>query len=117
AQGGISAAGSDAVDEGYDAVLDRYVKWTRRYPDNGTPHSKHVITNLIFSIDDDAGRAEVRSYFTVLQQTPVLPLQPIIAGPYVAPSERVDGAWVYRRKHIVPELYGDLSQHLLQPTS
>ena len=76
-----------------------------------------MITNLIFEIDDDAGRAEVRSYFTVLQQTAVLPLQPIIAGRYVDTFERVDGAWVYRRKHIVPDLYGDLSQHLLQPTS
>ncbi len=117
ADGAITATGSDVVDAGAEAVLARYVDWTRRYPDDGTPKTKHVLTNLIFDIDEEAGRAEVRSYFTVLQQTAVLPLQPIIAGRYVDTFERVEGTWRYGTKHIVPQLYGDLSQHLLLPTS
>ena len=54
---------------------------TRLYPD-GTPGTKHVTTNLIIEIDDQATGAAARSYFTVLQAVPGLPLQPILAGRY-----------------------------------
>ena len=58
-----------------------FTSTTRRYPD-GTPRTKHVTTNLIVEVDDDAGTATGRSYFTVLQAVPGLPLQPIVAGRY-----------------------------------
>ncbi|HEX7444344.1 MAG TPA: nuclear transport factor 2 family protein, partial [Acidimicrobiales bacterium] len=66
---------------GADAVTAMFTSTTRRYPD-GTPRTKHVTTNLILEIDDEAGTAAGRSYFTVLQAVPALPLQPVVAGRY-----------------------------------
>ncbi len=56
---GMSAEGSDHVDRGYDAVYRRYVDWTRRLDDNGTPHTKHVTTNVVVDVDHAAGTADV----------------------------------------------------------
>lgn len=113
---GMSAEGSDHVDRGYEEVLRRYIDWTRRLEDNGTPHTKHVTTNVILDIDTEKGTASGRSYFTVFQQTDKLPLQPIISGRYRDRFVRGDGAWRFEHRHIVSDLFGDLSQHLLDAT-
>src|ERR1700694_2561995 len=34
--------------------------------DDGTPRTKHIITNLAIEVDEDTGTAGSRSYFTVL---------------------------------------------------
>jgi 3-phenylpropionate/cinnamic acid dioxygenase small subunit len=80
--------------------------------DDGTPHTKHVITNLVIEHDDGSTKATARSYFTVLQARPDLPLQPIIAGRYHDRFERVDGRWRFADRQIIPDLIGDLSRHL-----
>ena len=36
-------------------VQASFERWTRRYPDDGTPHTRHTITNPIVAIDEDAG--------------------------------------------------------------
>ena len=113
---GMSAAGSDHVDLGYEAVLRRYHDWTRRLEDNGTPHTKHVTTNVILDVDVEKGTALGRAYFTVFQQTDVLPLQPIISGRYHDRFVHGDGAWRFEHRHILSDLFGDLSQHLLRTT-
>jgi 3-phenylpropionate/cinnamic acid dioxygenase small subunit len=110
----ITAEGADDRHHGADEVRAMYEQWTRRYPD-GTPRTKHVTTNLIVEIDEEAGKATCRSYFTVLQQTPELALQPVIAGRYRDRFERVDGHWHFVHRHMITDLVGDLSQHLLRP--
>jgi hypothetical protein len=110
----VTADGSSERAEGVEAVFAMYDSFTRRYEDNGTPHTKHVTTNLIIEVDEPAGTATCRSYFTVLQQTDALALQPIIAGRYHDRFERVDGAWRFSHRHIISELFGDLSQHMLR---
>ena len=77
----ITAEGSDVSWRGSQAITEMYVDGTRRYAD-GTPRAKHVTTNLMIEVDDARELATCRSYFTVLQQTEGLPLQPIIAGRY-----------------------------------
>jgi 3-phenylpropionate/cinnamic acid dioxygenase small subunit len=82
--------------------------------DDGTPRTKHVITNPIVEVDEDAGTAECRSYYTVFQKVDDdQALQPIITGRYVDRFERVDGTWrwAYRDYSKVQQL-GDLSRHL-----
>jgi hypothetical protein len=111
--GGISAEGVDHVDHGYKAVLDRYVTYTRRFDDDGTTHTKHVTTNVIVDIDLDEGTANARSYFTVFQQSSELPLQPIIVGRYRDSFRLDEGAWQFELRHIIPERYGNLDEHLL----
>ncbi len=95
-------------------VLAMYESFTRRYDDDGTPKSKHVTTNLILDIDEAAGTATCRSYFTVLQAVPgQLPLQPICAGRYRDTFVRADGAWRFSSRHMIMDLLGDLSRHLM----
>jgi len=107
AEGGVAARGRDEV-------LAMYVGSTRRYPDDGTPKTKHVTTNLIIDADDDAGTATCRSYFTVMQAVPgSLDLQPVVAGRYRDQFSRVDGVWRFAARHMIVDLVGDLSRHLL----
>jgi hypothetical protein len=79
---------------------------------DGIPSTKHVISNVTIEIADDGATATARSYFTVLQALPDLPLQPIIAGRYHDRFERVTGRWRFADRQIIPDLIGDLSRHL-----
>ncbi|MCB0105304.1 MAG: nuclear transport factor 2 family protein [Caldilineaceae bacterium] len=83
------------------------------YSKTGTPLTKHVNTNLIIEVNEATDSATARSYFTVLQSVESLSLQPIIAGRYADSFERAEGKWRFRSRQVVPELYGDLSKHLL----
>ncbi len=83
--------------------------------EDGTPHTKHVITNLVIDHEDGAAEATARSYFTVLQANDGV-LQPIIAGRYHDRFEQVDGDWRFAERIIHPDLQGDLSRHMRGPT-
>jgi 3-phenylpropionate/cinnamic acid dioxygenase small subunit len=115
--GEILAPAAQRGVRGYDAVLALYRNATRIYPDNGTPHTRHLTTNAIIEVDEDAGRASARSYFTVLQAVEGLPLQAIIAGRYHDVFERRDGGWHFLQRRMLPDLLGDLSRHLLPGTA
>jgi 3-phenylpropionate/cinnamic acid dioxygenase small subunit len=81
--------------------------------EDGTPSTKHVISNVTIEVDGE--RASARSYFTVLQARPDLPLQPIIAGRYHDQFEKVDGRWRFSERMILPDLIGDQSKHMRDP--
>ena len=83
---------------------------------DGTPRTKHVTTNPIIEVDEEAGTASCRSYYTVLQQTDELALQTIVAGRYHDRFERVDGRWrfCYRDLTLI-DMVGDVSRHLAYP--
>lgn len=98
--------------EGRDAVLGMYRAATRLY-ENGTPRTRHVTTNAIIEVEDEQGTAVARSYYTVLQQTDALPLQPIICGRYHDTFQRIGGRWWFDTRTMFVDLVGDLSQHLL----
>jgi ketosteroid isomerase-like protein len=98
---------------GREAIEQLYTRTTRRYED-GTPKTKHVMTNVIVDVADDAATASSRSYFTVLQAVPGdLALQPVIAGRYRHTYERVGGRWRVATMHIIIDLMGDLGYHML----
>ncbi len=102
----------DAV-TGRDAIEALYARTTRRYED-GTPRTKHVMTNVIVDVDVDGATARSRSYFTVLQAVPgALALQPVIAGRYRHTYERVGSQWRVATMHITIDLVGDLGHHML----
>ena len=103
-------AGPGMVFEGVEQVRSMYDSATRLY-DDGTPRTRHVTTNVAVEVDDAA--ATSRAYYTVFQQTDLLPLQPIIAGRYHDSFHRVDGQWCFNTREIFVDLTGDLSHHLL----
>jgi hypothetical protein len=99
--------------EGVEAIAALYAKFTRLYPDGGTPKTRHVTSNVIIEPDgDNAARAQ--SYILVHQATAELPLQPIIGGRYYDRFERVAGAWRFAERRMEIDLFGNLSAHLLQ---
>jgi 3-phenylpropionate/cinnamic acid dioxygenase small subunit len=107
----VVKASGGVVADGRAAVLRMYEASTRRYED-GTPHTKHVTTNVIVEIDA-SGAAIARSYFTVLQSLPDFPLQVIIAGRYHDRFALKAGEWRFTERDIIVDLHGDLSRHLL----
>ena len=99
---------------GAGAQTAMFTSTTRRYED-GTPRTKHVTTNCIVEIDERAATATCRSYFTVLQAVPALPLQPIVAGRYHDRFVCDDGTWRFAERRFFIDLVGDVSQHQLVP--
>src|SRR3954451_21530458 len=80
--------------------------------EDGTPRTKHVTTNIAIEVDEEAGTAVARSYFTALQALPGLALQPIVSGRYRDRFERRDGEWCFVERRVRTDLVGDLSHHL-----
>jgi hypothetical protein len=99
---------------GAKAYAEHYAKIVRRYPDSGTPKTRHVVSNVSIELDGSPDRAKARSYFTVLQQTDELPLQVICAGTYLDKFAKVDGEWRFVQRGEDLELEGDFSGHLLR---
>jgi len=85
------------------------------YPD-GTPRTKHVVTNPIVEVDEATGTATCRSYYTVLQQTDGFPLQAVVTGRYRDRFAREAGRWHFTyRDYTLIDQVGDLSHHLTRP--
>ena len=111
---GASVGGADdgPLLSGHDAIRRLFASTARLYPD-GTPRTKHVTTNLILEIDEDADRAVARSYWTVFQAVEGLPLQPILAGRYHDRFVRHDGVWGFSERRYLVDLVGDVSRHMM----
>ena len=80
--------------------------------DDGTPRTKHVTTNVAIEVDEEAGTAVSRAYFTALQALPDLALQPVVSGRYHDRFERRDRQWRFAERRVQTDLVGDVSRHL-----
>lgn len=106
-----AAQGTNVFTDSRDLVRTME-KLVIRYED-GTPRTRHVVTNEIVEIDEGRGTASSRSYFTVLQAVPgSLPLQPVLAGRYLDRFERRGGAWRFADRLVLTDLVGDVRFHL-----
>lgn len=108
-----SFIGSGAPVSGREATQKMFEDTLIVYTD-GTPRTQHVTTNLAITVDEQAGTAVARSYVTVLQSLPNLPLQPVAAGRYRDQFEHHDGQWRFTERRVRINLVGDVSQHLRQ---
>lgn len=95
---------------GADAV-ERFAHASLRIHNDGTPGTRHVISNVIIEIDDDALAAHAEAYYTVFQALPDFPLQPIACGRYQDRFVRHGDRWIYKEKIVRTGLMGDLSRH------
>ena len=102
---------------GADAVRRMYEDNTIRYPDNGTPHTRHVTSNLIVNVSDDGTTATCRSYVVVFQRLDDFPLQPVWTNRYEDRFEYVDGSWRFTHRRMTDHLPGDTSRHLYPPAA
>ena len=109
---GVGAGDGSTLLTGRKALAGLFTSTTRLYPD-GTPGTKHVTTNLLLEVDEEAGSATARSYWTVLQAVPGLPLQPILAGRYHDRFECREGVWRFTERRYLVDLVGDVSHHML----
>lgn len=83
-----------------------------RLHDDGTPKTKHFITNARIDVDETAGTASSTANYQVTQATPDLPLQVIVTGHYRDTFHRIDGAWWFDTRIMFVDQIGDTSQHL-----
>ena len=79
---------------------------------DGKPGTRHLTTNVMIDVDEDAGTARARSYYTLLQATPSMPLRVVGCGRYYDRLERVDGEWRFADRLSLLDTRGDLSQHV-----
>ena len=86
---------------------------------DGTPRTRHLVTNTIIDVDEQAGRATARSYNTTLQQAPGNPIEIIATAKYEDTFERVEGRWRFSERLIRSssldgvnrDFIGDMSRH------
>ncbi|WP_420036419.1 nuclear transport factor 2 family protein [Streptomyces sp. cg28] len=103
--------GSGPPVEGAEAV-ERMLRESVILYEDGTPRTHHVTTNIAVDVDGAAGTASARSYVTVFQELPELPLQPVAAGRYRDRFARRDGRWRFVERRVRIHLLGDVSRHL-----
>jgi len=126
--GALFARGRLVTDDGTElaagaaAVADFYARGTRLH--DGSPRTKHLVTNTVLGEPAADRTVEARSSYLVLQAVADAPLQPIVTGRYVdrfAPEGEgggdsagagSDGGWHFVERAFAVDLVGDLSHHL-----
>lgn len=113
AHGSLADEHGNELARGASDVAAFYAATTRRH-DDGTPRTKHVVTNMVLEPSDD-GMVVAHSDYVVLMATDGLALQPIITGGYVdtfAPDDDGSG-WHFAERRFRVDHLGDLSEHLM----
>ena len=110
---GREGGGPGSVFEGRAGVRGLYALTTRIHDDTGTPRTKHLTTNAIVEVDEEAGTATARSSFLVTQATAELALQVIVTGRYRDTFHRLEGRWWFQSRTMHVEQTGELGHHLL----
>lgn len=91
-----------------------FLRTNLQYHVDDTPRTWHSVSNVLIDVDSATAARSV-SYFTVHQELPGLPLQPIVTGRYVDTFELQDGAWRFASREVDPRLFGDISRHVAAP--
>ena len=114
AHGALATDDGTELARGRDAVADFYRQGTRLH--DGSPRTKHLVTNTVLRFDGDAA-AHATSSYVVFQGLDGVPLQPIIAGRYAdsfADSPAL-GGWHFTERRFAVDLVGELAHHLTYP--
>jgi len=88
--------------------------------EDGTPRTRHVVSNIIIEVDEATGTATARSYNTTLQQVPGRPIEIIATARYFDSFELVGNAWRFSQRVIRHssidgvnrDFSGDMSRHV-----
>ncbi|MCB2087482.1 MAG: nuclear transport factor 2 family protein [Sphingomonadaceae bacterium] len=97
---------------GTEAITAMWRSFVHIY-DDGTPRTRHLVSNPLIELAEDGESAACRSQWTVLQQADTLPLRVIGSGRYHDHFALADGAWHFtRRAYAGVDFWGDTSAHL-----
>jgi hypothetical protein len=103
----------DTYVSGRDDVA-HFLRTNLQYHADKTPRTWHSVSNVLVDIDSPESARSV-CYFTVHQELPGLPLQPIVTGRYIDTFELYEGAWRFASREVQPRLFGDISHHVAAP--
>jgi hypothetical protein len=79
---------------------------------DGSPRTKHLITNLSVDVEPGGNRAAAECCFTVLQGIDAGdPIKIVLSGRYVDRFERSAGVWRFSDRLFIVDLTGDLGRH------
>ena len=106
-----TADGPLTLAEGAAAVGGFYRDLVITY-DDGTPRTRHTVTNVVVTIDEERASATGRSSYTVFQQVEGRPVETIAIGRYADTFHRIEGEWWFESRVMAMDLRGDLSRHL-----
>ena len=111
ARAGFGGPGTPTV-TGARNIAALFGMTTKRFDDDGTPKTRHLVLNPIVEVDGDTAAA--RSTFCVVQATDAIALQPIVVGRYFDQFAREPGGdWYFTERIAAVEMVGDVSDHLL----
>ena len=96
---------------GAQNIAGLFAMTTKRFPETGTPRTRHLVLNPIVEIDGDTATA--RSTFCVVQATDTVPLQPIVVGRYYDTFVRDQDGWHFTERIAAVEMVGNVADHLL----
>jgi 3-phenylpropionate/cinnamic acid dioxygenase small subunit len=109
--GGCIVAGGREL-RGVDAIRRMWGDFVQIHAD-GTPRTRHLVSNVAIELDADGEGAACRSQWTVLQAIGAEPPQIIGSGRYLDRFVRVQGLWHFARREYGPvDFWGDTSAHL-----
>jgi hypothetical protein len=87
---GVTARGNQEVETLARTIIDVGA--------DGRSTTSHEITNTMIEVDEVAGTAIGRAYWTLYQAVSGSPRQPILAGRYLDRFERRDGRWRFAER-------------------
>jgi hypothetical protein len=90
-------------------VYDRIVLYA-----DGTPRTRHLMTNVTIEVEPSGQAAAGGCTFTVLQGiVPGEPIQVILCGRYVDRYRKSEGRWQFADRLFIVDLLGDQTRHFV----
>jgi 3-phenylpropionate/cinnamic acid dioxygenase small subunit len=85
---------------------------------DGTPRTRHLMTNVVIDLEDGADDATGRSTYTVLQSVqPGDPIQIVVVGRYEDTYHRGPDGWHLTDRLFLVDLQADTSRHFPRQSS
>jgi hypothetical protein len=99
--------------EGRDNIA-QFLRNNLQYHVDDTPRTWHSVSNALIDVVSTTTASSI-CYFTVHQELPGLPLQPIVTGRYIDTFELREGTWRFASREVEARLFGDVSKHVAAP--
>lgn len=79
--------------------------------EDGTPRTRHLLTNIDIDVDEEGGTARARTYGTIVQGVTQGDLRWVSTFVYDDEFARTDGRWHFTERWLHRSMVGDPSMH------